>query len=225
MTAVLRRLDRKYTRLEQIGHVIDIPKGDPEKHLMLYLHVPFCVVLCPFCSFHRVRYKEDRAKQYFSTLRKEIRLAHDAGFRFGEIYVGGGTPTCNVAELAGTLELAQRLNPIRQVSIETNPDDLVMDELKILRDAGVNRLSIGAQSFSDAALAVLGRIHQAAAIHASFRAARDAGFDNINLDAFDVNSDAVAASVLSFGMNTEVVNGVKGKGNFKVQNQDFGPTS
>ena len=56
-------------------------------------------------------------------------------------------------------------------------------------------------------------------------AARDAGFDNINLDAFDVNSDAVAASVLSFGMNTETVNGVKGKGNFKVQNQDFGPTS
>ncbi len=157
MTAVLRRLDRKYTRLEQIGHVIAVPEGDPDKHLMLYLHVPFCVVLCPFCSFHRVRYKEDRARHYFRTLRKEIRLAHDAGFRFGEIYVGGGTPTCNVAELAETLELARRLNPIRQISIETNPDDLVADELRILRDAGVNRLSVGVQSLEDKLLGEMER--------------------------------------------------------------------
>ncbi len=157
MTAVLRRLDRKYTRLEQIGHFIDVPEGDPDKQLMLYLHVPFCVVLCPFCSFHRVRYKEDRAEHYFRTLRREIELAHDAGFRFGEIYVGGGTPTCNVAELAETLELAQRLNPVQQVSIETNPDDLAEDELKTLRDAGVNRLSVGVQSLEDKLLAEMER--------------------------------------------------------------------
>jgi coproporphyrinogen III oxidase-like Fe-S oxidoreductase len=149
MTSVLRRLNRRYTRMERIGRVIGMPEGDPGRRLMLYLHIPFCVVLCPFCSFHRVRYREDRARRYFSTLRNEIRMAHDAGFRFSEIYVGGGTPTVDVAELVETIELACSLNPIRNVSIETNPDDLVAEKMRILRDVGVKRLSVGVQTLED----------------------------------------------------------------------------
>ncbi len=70
MTTVLRRISDQYARLENIGHFIEVPPGDPAERLMLYLHIPFCVVLCPFCSFHRVRYKEDKAKRYFESLRQ-----------------------------------------------------------------------------------------------------------------------------------------------------------
>ena len=152
MTAILRQMAGKYTQLENIGNFIEVPPGDPSRQRMLYLHIPFCVVLCPFCSFHRLRYREERAKHYFEVLRKEIRLAHEAGFRFGEVYVGGGTPTVEPAELAKTIDLVRRLNPIRQVSIETNPDDLVPERLRSLRDAGVNRLSVGVQSLDDTLL-------------------------------------------------------------------------
>ncbi len=149
MTAVLRRMSRHYAEMQQFGHVIDVPEGNPDEQHMLYLHIPFCEVLCPFCSFHRVRYREDRARRYYAALRREIELAHAAGFRFGEVYVGGGTPTVDVPELVETIELVRRLNPIGQVSIETNPDDLEPGELRILRDAGVNRLSVGVQSLDD----------------------------------------------------------------------------
>lgn len=152
MSAILRTMSRKYSQLENIGHLIDVPEGDPSRQLMLYLHVPFCEVLCPFCSFHRVRYREDRAKRYFKALRREIRLAHAAGFRFGEVYVGGGTPTVDPPELARTIELVRELNPIGRVSIETNPDDLVADRLAVLKDAGVDRLSVGVQSLDDGLL-------------------------------------------------------------------------
>ncbi len=149
MTTVLRRISDQYARLENIGHFIEVPPGDPAERLMLYLHIPFCVVLCPFCSFHRVRFKEDKAKRYFESLRSEIRMAHAAGFRFSEIYVGGGTPTVDPPELARTIELVRSLSPVKRVSIETNPDDLVPERLQMLRDAGVNRLSVGVQSLED----------------------------------------------------------------------------
>ena len=158
MTTVLRAVSDRYARLQNVGHFFEMPPGDPSERLMLYLHIPFCVVLCPFCSFHRVRYKEDKAKRYFASLRSEIRMAHTAGFRFGEIYVGGGTPTVDAPELARTIELARSLSPVRRVSIETNPDDLVPERLQMLRDAGVNRLSVGVQSLDDRLLQEMERL-------------------------------------------------------------------
>lgn len=152
MTAIVRRMSRKYSQLEHFGRSVQMPQGDPARQLMLYLHVPFCVVLCPFCSFHRVRFREERARRYFEGLRREIRLAHDAGFRFRAVYVGGGTPTVDIPELARTIELTRRLNPVQQVTIETNPDDLIPARLGILRDAGVSRLSVGVQSLDDTLL-------------------------------------------------------------------------
>ena len=65
----------------------------PAAPCQLYVHVPFCEVLCPFCSFHRVRYNPSKTARYFEALRREIRLYHDRGFRFSDVYVGGGTPT------------------------------------------------------------------------------------------------------------------------------------
>ena len=91
------------------------------------MHVPFCEVLCPFCSFHRVRYNESKTARYFEALRREIRLYHEAGFRFSDVYVGGGTPTVNADELLATLELVRDLSPVRTISIETNPNHLEPD--------------------------------------------------------------------------------------------------
>lgn len=184
MTGILRHMSRRYAQMERIGHFIEVPEADPGEHHMLYLHIPFCEVLCPFCSFHRVRYREERALRYYATLRREIELAHAAGFRFGEVYVGGGTPTVNVPELCKTIDLVRRLNPIGQVSIETNPDDLEREELEILRDAGVNRLSVGVQSLNDGLLEEMQRRERygsGAEIRRRLEEARGI-FDTLNVD-------------------------------------------
>jgi len=132
---------------------------DGRKYL-LYLHIPFCVVLCPFCSFHRVKFREERARRYFAALRQEVQLAGESGYEFGEMYIGGGTPTVLPDELVETVRLIRGLHPITRVSAETNPDDLDAGKLPRLRDAGVNRLSIGVQSFDDRLLREMQRLEK-----------------------------------------------------------------
>ncbi len=150
----------------------------------LYVHVPFCEVLCPFCSFHRVRYQPEKTRRYFEALRREIRLYHDAGFRFSDVYVGGGTPTVDADELVATLELARSLSPIRSISIETNPNHLDRRSLEAYRAAGVTRLSVGVQSFDDGLLAGMERLEKygnGAAIRARLAAVQGL-FPTLNVD-------------------------------------------
>jgi menaquinone C8-methyltransferase len=130
------------------------PPADP---CQLYAHIPFCEVLCPFCSFHRVRFRENKALGYFAALRGELRHYHDRGFTFNNVYVGGGTPTVAPAELLETLALIRRLWPVRSIAIETNPNHLREPLLKELADSGVSRLSVGVQSFEDRLLKDMGR--------------------------------------------------------------------
>ena len=132
----------------------------PAGPCQLYVHVPFCEVLCPFCSFHRVRYNPAKTGRYFEALRREIRLYHDAGFRFGDVYVGGGTPTVDADQLLATLELVSSLSPVRTISIETNPNHLDPANLRRYREAGVTRLSVGVQSFDDGLLAGMERLEK-----------------------------------------------------------------
>jgi menaquinone C8-methyltransferase len=115
----------------------------------LYLHVPFCETLCPFCSFHRVQHCPTRARLYFQSLREEMRCYHRSGFQFSGAYFGGGTPTVEPDELVQTIELARALFGVRDISVETNPKDLRPEILEPLRNAGVTRLSVGVQSFDD----------------------------------------------------------------------------
>jgi menaquinone C8-methyltransferase len=136
----------------------EVMPAAPQFPCQLYVHVPFCEVLCPFCSFHRVRYNESKTHRYFEALRREIQLYHDAGFRFGDVYVGGGTPTVDADELVATLDLVRRLSPVRTVSIETNPNHLDPATLARYREAGVTRLSVGVQSFDDGLLASMERL-------------------------------------------------------------------
>jgi coproporphyrinogen III oxidase-like Fe-S oxidoreductase len=138
----------------------EVMPAAPEFACQLYVHVPFCEVLCPFCSFHRVRYNETKTHRYFDALRREIQLYHDAGFRFSDVYVGGGTPTVDADELVATLDLLRRLSPVRAVSIETNPNHLDRETLRRYRDAGVTRLSVGVQSFDDGLLAGMERLEK-----------------------------------------------------------------
>src|SRR5512134_887643 len=155
-------LRREYSAAMQFAEdgVVRAPPVAPAKPCQLYVHVPFCEVLCPFCSFHRVRYNESKTARYFDALRKEIQLYHDRGFRFSDVYVGGGTPTVDADELIATLELVRSLSPVHAVSIETNPNHLQPEVLRRYRDAGVTRLSVGVQSFDDGLLAGMDRLEK-----------------------------------------------------------------
>jgi coproporphyrinogen III oxidase-like Fe-S oxidoreductase len=124
---------------------------------VLYIHIPFCESLCPFCSFHRVRLDTAKAAGYFQSLRTELRLVAERGHRPSVVYVGGGTPTVLPDELGETLALARTLFPVRQISVETNPNHLREAVVATLQAAGVNRLSVGVQSFDDALLRKMGR--------------------------------------------------------------------
>ena len=156
----------------------------PTQPCTLYLHVPFCESLCPFCSFHRVAYRLPKAQLYFQALREEIRYYHARGFEFNEVYVGGGTPTVAPAELETTLRLVRALWPIRRLSVETNPNHLTPETIAALQRCGVDRLSVGVQSFDDVLLQEMGRLQPygtAAEIERRLESARGC-FGALNVD-------------------------------------------
>jgi coproporphyrinogen III oxidase-like Fe-S oxidoreductase len=141
-------------------------------------------VLCPFCSFHRVLFREDSASHYFDCLRKEIDTVSDAGYSFGELYVGGGTPTVLPDKLARILDCVQKRHSLTSISVETNPDDLEKDSVRHLRDHGVNRLSVGVQSFDDDLLRQMQRLEKyGSGDMIARRLVHSAGaFDTLNVD-------------------------------------------
>ena len=123
-----------------------------EKPRLLYLHVPFCEKLCPYCSFNRIVFDETLCRDYFRALRREIRIYKESGYDFRGVYVGGGTPTVLIDELEETLALARDSFDISEVSVETNPNHLTGENIAALRRAGVHRLSVGVQSFDNSLL-------------------------------------------------------------------------
>jgi len=151
-----RREFSQAMRFEDGGTPHVPPPGKPRPRL-LYIHIPFCERLCPYCSFNRVAFTEDLCRAYFRVLRKEIILYRELGYDFGAIYVGGGTPTVLIDELEETITLARTSFHIRELSVETNPNHLTEDRLAILQRAGVNRLSVGVQSFDDGLLRKMDR--------------------------------------------------------------------
>ena len=134
----------------------DLPRPKHDGGYMLYAHVPFCELLCPYCSFNRFPYREEAARAYFASLRDEMRMVADLGYRFDAMYVGGGTPTVLVDELAATIDLARDLFDIREVSTETNPNHLNEEVLGEL-DGRVQRMSVGVQSLDDTLLKQMAR--------------------------------------------------------------------
>jgi coproporphyrinogen III oxidase-like Fe-S oxidoreductase len=184
IAAYLRRANRAAMRLAPVPAGGALPAPDPRRRYLLYVHVPFCPALCPFCSFHRVLLRDDKARRYFAALRTEIRGYAEAGFRVGGVYVGGGTPTAVPDELERTLDLINDLFGRQAFSVETNPSDLTPEVIAMLRRSGVERLSVGVQSFDDGLLRAMGRYEKygsSAAIRERLAAAAGA-FPTLNVD-------------------------------------------
>ena len=179
---ILRREFAVAMRLDAAGPVAPITA--PRVPCQLYVHVPFCESLCPFCSFHRVEYREDKSRSYFKSVQRELRLYRDRGFQFRDVSIGGGTPTVNPGELLETIRLIRSFWDIRSLSVETHPNDLTPHVLDGLQSARVDRLSVGVQSFDDVLLRAMGRVHaheSAAAIVGRLAAARGR-FATLNVD-------------------------------------------
>ncbi len=151
----------------------------------LYVHVPFCVKKCGYCSFCSVPYRQNAADGFRKALLTELRMRLH-GKMVSTLYIGGGTPT--ILPPAYWREFREELGRVAFVSgisestIETNPGTIAPGELEDLRRTGFNRLSIGIQSFQDDILQILGRIHDGQQAVAGFEEARKAGFLNISID-------------------------------------------
>lgn len=155
LALVLKKATRKYLNLKP-AHIEKLPGPRTGHHYVLYAHVPFCESLCPYCSFNRFLFQNDRARTYFQNLRAEMRMVAGLGYRFESLYFGGGTPTILVDELVQTIDLAKELFGIQEVSCETNPNHLTPEILGQLQGR-VDRLSVGVQSFDDNLLKQMSR--------------------------------------------------------------------
>jgi coproporphyrinogen III oxidase-like Fe-S oxidoreductase len=100
------------------------PAAALARKYLLYLHIPCCAVLCPFCAFRPVRYECDNAEHYFERLRCEIELVSEAGNQFDKLYVGVGTPNVSLDGIRSVIAKVRGLRVIAAISIEPNPDDL-----------------------------------------------------------------------------------------------------
>ena len=154
----------------------------------IYVHIPFCRSKCPYCDFVSYAGREERIPAYCEALNREMEAAARglSGARARTLYFGGGTPSLVEAGRIGAIIDACRtlfgLPMEAEVSLEANPGTVDARRLAALRSAGVNRLSLGVQSFHDVRLRLLGRAHTAAESLAAFGAARQAGFANVGLD-------------------------------------------
>ncbi len=174
-----------------------LPEPDTGRKYLLYLHVPYCHVLCPFCSFHRVQFKEAPARRYLEYLRDECDLVSDMGYDFDELYFGGGTPTVIPGLLYDLIEALKARHGIRSVSVETNPDDLGKAGIAMLANAGVTRLSVGVQSFDDELLKQMQRYDKYGSGADIRRAISDAAgcFETLNIDMIFNFPDQTEASL------------------------------
>ncbi|WOT05323.1 coproporphyrinogen III oxidase family protein [Shewanella youngdeokensis] len=137
-----------------------MPSPIEGRKYMLYAHIPFCHTLCSYCTFHRFLFKEDKARSYFVSLRKEMDMVKNLGYDFDSMYIGGGTTTVLEDELARTIEHAKKLFPnIKEVSCESDPQHVDSPGFKLLEGL-VDRMSIGVQSFNDDILTMTDRIEK-----------------------------------------------------------------
>lgn len=151
----VREASKNYLKLNPTTDVM-VPPPDAGKDYMLYMHVPFCERLCPYCSFNRFPFSEGRAVPYFKSMKKEMLMLKDLGYDFSSLYIGGGTPTVMIDELCDLIDTARDTFHIKEVSSETNPNHLTPAYLDKLQGR-VQRLSVGVQSFDDGLLKQMDR--------------------------------------------------------------------
>ena len=153
----------------------------------LYLHIPFCKQACHYCDFH---FSTNQSQKYdlCKSIAREIELQKNylGDTILTSIYFGGGTPSLlsseELAQLITTVEQNFDATPAAEITLEGNPDDLTKGKLVSLKEAGINRLSIGIQSFNDSVLKFLNRVHDSTSAFSCLDDARSLGFKNISLD-------------------------------------------
>ncbi len=157
------------------------------KCLGLYLHIPFCFKKCGYCDFLSLdhRSKEDRTA-YIDALLREVKYYAHLRPEVDSVYIGGGTPSllepALIARIMEGIKGSFSLKEAAEITIEANPGSLDAHKLSVYRDAGINRLSLGAQSLNDETLKYLGRIHTVNTFIENFFLAREKGFSNISVD-------------------------------------------
>ena len=157
--------------------------------LSLYIHIPWCVKKCPYCDFNS---HEARAiipeERYLEGLRTDLEseLPNIWGRSIESVFIGGGTPSLfsskTINQLLASLRERLPIRPNTEITMEANPGTFEQERFSAYREAGINRLSIGVQSFNENHLKRLGRIHGAAEAENAAEIAKKAGFDNFNLD-------------------------------------------
>lgn len=160
LSYITRREGRKFLKLshridDSLINAATLTGGQP---VALYVHIPFCRTLCPFCCFNRYLFQEEKARQYFQSLKRELDLYLQRGFKFSSIYFGGGTPPIMMDELLGFIDYLKARSEVKEISLETTPAEINWRNIELLKGAGINRLSIGVQSFNNDVLKAMGRV-------------------------------------------------------------------
>lgn len=182
LSTVVKTLSNRHLELESVD-VDHLPEAEQGRPYLLYMHVPFCQRLCPYCSFNRYAFQEDVAKRYFVSLRKEMLMLKDLGYDFESIYIGGGTPTIMIDELCETIDLARSEFSVKEVSSETNPNHLGVEYLEKMKGR-IQRLSVGVQSFDDGLLKQMDRYEKYGSGEEIIERIAQASpyFDSLNVD-------------------------------------------
>jgi menaquinone C8-methyltransferase len=148
----------------------------------LYIHIPFCRTLCPFCCFNRYPLDEAKAKRYFVNLKREVQMYADRGFTFNDFYFGGGTPTCVMDGLEDFVVFLKSIFEVKRISLESTPREINPENIRRLQNIGVSRLSIGVQSFDDEVLKATGRATMNGAESQRILAMAQGQFQTVNAD-------------------------------------------
>jgi oxygen-independent coproporphyrinogen III oxidase len=152
----------------------------------IYVHIPFCVRKCLYCDFFSTSADDLTVNKYVDALCREMIMRKDDAGVIETVYIGGGTPSIlselNISSLMTCVGQNFRLSENAEITMEANPESLTENKAALIRELGVNRISIGFQSLNDRELALLGRPHDSKTALSSFKFARQAGFDNISID-------------------------------------------
>ena len=159
-----------------------------DKHLGVYIHIPFCASKCGYCDFYSLAGCKDRMGDYQTALMKHIREAAStmSPYYIDTVYFGGGTPSYfgarRLMEVFNELKQAGRVLRSAEVTVECNPDSVKRRDLHLMKKEGVNRISLGVQSASDDLLKIIGRRHNFTQVKKAVRDIRAEGFTNLSLD-------------------------------------------
>ncbi len=181
---VTRREGRKFLKLsEEIDEsLITASELGGGEGTSLYIHIPFCRTLCPVCCFNRYLFKEDKARRYFKHLKRELALYIQRGFKFSDFYFGGGTPTIQMDELVGFIDYLKENFEVKRISLETTAREINRENIDLLKAAGINRLSIGVQSFDNDILRSMGRLSPTGEEMKEKLLMAEGKFDTLNVD-------------------------------------------